>query len=84
LSPNYDILQAVRETVRALPILFEAFHVKGHQDCTKRWKELNAYTQINVLADGQADKIYQKDPGQTGIFPTWVTGTRAALFQDDR
>jgi hypothetical protein len=67
-----------------LPIQIEVFHVKGHQDHTKRWEELNAYAQINVLADEQAEKIYRKTPGQTGIFPTWVTGTRAALFQEDR
>jgi hypothetical protein len=84
LSPDYDILQAIRETVGALPIQIKVFHINGHQDRTKRWEELNAYAQINVLADEQADKIYRKDPGQTSIFPTWVTGTRAALFQDDR
>jgi hypothetical protein len=42
------------------------------------------HAQINVLADEQADRIYQKDPGQAGISPIWVTGTQAALFQDDR
>jgi hypothetical protein len=84
LSPDFDILQAIQETVRALPIQIKVFHVKGHQARTKRWEELNVHAQINVLADEQADKIYQKDPGHTGIFPTWVTGTRAALFQDDR
>jgi hypothetical protein len=34
----------------------EAFHVKGLHE--ERWEELNAYAQINVLTDKQADKIY--------------------------
>jgi hypothetical protein len=84
LSPDYDILQAIRETVQALPIQVEVFHVKSHQDRTKQWEDLNAHAQINVLADEQAERIYHKDPGNTGIFPTWVTGTRAALFHDNR
>jgi hypothetical protein len=67
-----------------LPIQVKVFHVKGHQDRTNRWEELNAYAQINELADEQAEGIYQKDPGHIGIFPTWVSGTHAALFQDDR
>jgi hypothetical protein len=36
-----------------------------------------------VLADRQADNIYRKPPGRTGVIPTWVPfvpGTRAALF----
>jgi hypothetical protein len=84
LSPDYDILQAIHKIRCTLPIDIEVFHVKAHQDRTKRWDELDPYAQINVLADEQAEKIYHKDPANTGIFPMWVPGTRAALYHDDR
>jgi hypothetical protein len=57
--------------------------VKGHQDNKKSWDKLDMRAQINVLADRQADEIYRKSPGRTGLFPTWVPGTGAALFHND-
>jgi hypothetical protein len=84
LSPDYDIMQAIRTTLKDLPISTEIYHVKGHQDQQKHWSELDPCAQINVLADRQANAIYQKSPGQTGLFPTWVTGTRAALFHGNK
>ena len=83
LSPDYDIMQAIRTTLKALPILTDIFHVKGHQDRHKEWDDLDIYAKINVLADQQAEAIYRKPPRRTGIFPTWVPGTRAALFHGD-
>jgi hypothetical protein len=83
LSPDYDILQAIRTTLRALPVPTIIEHVKGHQDTTKCWDKLDIRAQINVLADRQADAIYRKPPGRTGLFPTWVPGTGAALFHND-
>ena len=80
LSPDYDILQAIRSTIAALPLNINIFHVKSHQDLIKPFKELPPAAQINVLADQQADAIYNKRPHRTGLFPTWVPGTRAALF----
>jgi hypothetical protein len=80
ISPNFDILQAIRTTLNALPIQMEIEDVKGHQDRHKPWEELDARAQINVLADRQADAIYKTPPGRTGLIPTWVPGTRAALF----
>jgi hypothetical protein len=66
---------------QALPIRTEIAHVKGHQDRHKQWDELDIRAQINVIADRQANDIYRKPPGRTGVFPTWVPpGTRAALF----
>jgi hypothetical protein len=80
LSPDYDILQAIRSTIDALPITTNIFHVKSHQDQVKPFEELTPDAQINVLADRQADAIYNKRPHRTGLFPTWIPGTRAALF----
>jgi hypothetical protein len=80
LSPDYDILQAIRTTIAALPITTNIFHVKSHQDRQKPFAELTPDAQINVLADHQAEAIYTKRPHRTGLFPTWVPGTRAALF----
>ena len=80
LSPDYDILQAIRTTLEDLPLPTEIFHVKSHQDKNKKWDELNNFAQINVLADRQANEIYSIRPRLTGLFPTWVPGTRAALF----
>jgi hypothetical protein len=83
LSPAYIIMQAIRVTIKTLPIQTTIFHVKAHQDQHKAWEELDKYAQINVLADKQADKIYGKTSGQTRPFPTWVPGTLAALFDSN-
>jgi hypothetical protein len=84
LSPDYDILQAVRRMLKELPISTDIFHVKAHQDQTKSWAELNGTAKIKVLADKQAAKIYGKAKDRTGLFPTWIPGTQAALFHDDK
>jgi hypothetical protein len=83
LSPNYDIMQAIQKTIGPGITNF-IFHVKGHQDQDKQWSELDPCAQMKVLADRQANAIYQKLPEHTGLFPTWVPGTCAALFHDDR
>jgi hypothetical protein len=80
LSPDYDILQAIRTLLHTLPIVTNIFHVKSHQDKIKSFEELTFEAQINVLADRQAESIYSKPIHHTGLFPTWVPGTHAALF----
>jgi hypothetical protein len=45
------------------------------------WHELDLRAKINVLA---ADNIYRKQPRRTGLFPSWLPGTRAALFHGER
>ena len=80
LNPDYDIMQAIRTTIATLPIATDIFHVKSHQDKTKPFDELTPDAQINVLADRQAAAIYTLAPHRTGLFPTWVPGTCAALF----
>ena len=51
---------------------------------TKPWHELDLRAKINVLADRQADAIYRKQPRRTGLFPSWIPSTRAALFHSKR
>jgi hypothetical protein len=48
------------------------------------WHELDIREKINVLADQQADAIYKKPLRQTGLFPSWIPGTRAALFHGEQ
>jgi hypothetical protein len=86
LSPNFDILQAIRTTKRKeLPIRMDIAHGKGHQDRHKLWHELDIHEKINVLADRQANAIYKTPLWLTGLFlPTWIPGTRAALFHGER
>jgi hypothetical protein len=80
LSPDYDILQAIRTLLKKLPITTNIIHVKSHQDLIKPFEELTYEAQINVLADRQAEAIYSKPIHRTGLFPSWVPGTTAALF----
>jgi len=80
ISSDFDILQAIRTTIENLPIRTNIAHVSSHQDDTTPWDELDNRAKINVLADKVAGSIYHKGPGETGLFPTWVPGTAAALF----
>jgi hypothetical protein len=82
LHADHDILQAIRSVITTLPIPVDIFHVKSHQDLLKPFEDLPPPAQINVLADHHADAIYQLSPNHTGLFPTWVPGTRAALFHN--
>jgi hypothetical protein len=80
LSPDYDILQAIRTLLKKLPITTNIIHVKSHQDLIKPFEELTFEAQINILAVRQAEAIYSKPIHRTGLFPSWVPGTTAALF----
>ena len=51
MNPDYDIIQAIRTIIPTLPIKLDIFHIKGHQDRTKAFKDLSPYAQLNVLAD---------------------------------
>ena len=51
LSPDHDILQAIRTILDDLPIRTDISHVHSHQDRHKLWHELDRREQINVLAD---------------------------------
>jgi hypothetical protein len=84
LSPDYDILQVIRTILIDLPIRTDIAHVCGHQDRHKLLHKLDNREQINVLADKQANAIYRKPQHQTGLFPSWIPGTRAALFHSEQ
>jgi hypothetical protein len=83
-QPDFDILQAIRTKLNELPIQMDIAHVKGHQDRHKLWQELDIHEKINVLADRQANAIYKKPLQLTELFPTWIPGTRAALFHGEQ
>jgi hypothetical protein len=55
-------MQAIRTRILALPIPIDIFHIERHQDNNKHWLKLDPSAQINILADRQADAIYQKLP----------------------
>jgi hypothetical protein len=58
ISPDFDILQAIRTKLNELPTRTDVAHVKEHQDRHKLWHELDLHEKINVLlADRQANAI---------------------------
>jgi hypothetical protein len=75
--------QSALSSTSYLPIRMDISRVHGHQDRHKLWHELDRREQINVHADRQANAIYRK-PQQTGLFPSWIPCTRAALFHCDQ
>jgi hypothetical protein len=83
LSPDYDIIQAIRTIIDDMPIKLDIFHVKSHQDRQKPYDELTPYAQINIQADHHANNLHDIAPHLTGLFPTWIPGTKAALFRDN-
>jgi hypothetical protein len=85
-SPNFDILQAIRTKLNELPIRTDTCH-RTRQQGTPRLNQTVSQTRPsskNQCADRQADKIYRKQlyrkqPRRTGLFPSWIPGTRPAL-----
>ena len=80
MSPDYDIIQAIRMIIPTLPIKLDIFHIKGHQDRTKAFEDLSPYAQLNVLADRHTEQIHHTPANQIGMFPQWIPGTAVALF----
>ena len=80
MTPDYDIIQAIRKIIPKLPIKLDIFHIKGHQDRTKAFEELSPYAQLNVLADRHAEQLHHTPANHIGMFPQWIPGTEAALF----
>jgi hypothetical protein len=79
LSPDYDIIQATKLLIAKLPIKVDIFHVKSHQDQHQPYNALTPYAQINVLADHHTNALHETPPSMTGLFPTWIPGTRATF-----
>ena len=80
MSPDYNIIQAIRTIIPTLPIKLDIFHIKGHQDRTKAFEDLTPYAQLNVLADKHTKQLHNIPANQIGMFPQWIPGTTAALF----
>ena len=84
LNPDYDIIQAIQQLIPTLPIKVKLYHVKSHQDESTPFPELNPHAQINVLADAHATAIHNMPPNTTGLFPSWIPNTRAALYHQNQ
>ena len=80
LTPDFDIIQAIREMINTLPIAVDIFHVQAHQDRDKPFDDLKPFAQLNILADRYANQLHQQSPSSVGIFPHWLPGTTVALF----
>ena len=81
LCPDHDIIQGIRTLRTQLPFDTRFSHVKSHQDQQHPFANLPPAAQINILADQHASAIHQKQANRTGLFPTWIPGTRAALHR---
>ena len=84
LHPDYDIIQAIHTLIPQLPIKINLHHVKSHQDRNNPTSNLHPHAQINILADAHANDIHSMPPHTTGLFPTWVPNTKAALFHGNQ
>ena len=62
LTPDFDIIQAIRRLLKKLPIPVDIFHIKAHQDHEKPYDELNPFAQINILVDTYANQLHQCSP----------------------
>ena len=80
LTPDFDIIQAIQTLLNELPIMVDIFHVKLHQDHEKPFDKLTLYAKMNVLADRYAEHLHSQPKTAIGIFPSWIPGTKAALF----
>ena len=80
MTPDYDIIQAIRKIIPNLPIQLDIFHIKGHQDHTKAFEDLSPYAQLNVLADQHAEQLHHTPATHIGMIPQWTPGTEVALF----
>ena len=83
LTPDFDIIQAIGKIIKELPIKVDIFHVKSHQDRDKSFNELTPYAKMNVLANCYAEYLHSQPETMIGIFPSWIPGTKAALFHGD-
>ena len=81
LTPDFDIIQAIWMLIHELPIKVNIFHVKSHQDRNHPFDKLTPYAQMNVLVDHYAEYLHSQPETTIGIFPSWIPGTKAALYQ---
>ena len=82
LTPDFDIIQAIRKLIPALPIPVGIFHVKAHQDQDQSFDDLSPYAQLNIMADHYAEHLHHCPSSTIGLFPTWIPGTIVGLFHN--
>jgi hypothetical protein len=81
LRADFDIIQGICTLCDRLPLIIDVSHVKSHQDQSTPFAQLTPDAKLNVLADKNSNCIHTKRSSRTGNFPTWVPGTRAALYR---
>jgi len=84
LKADYNIIQAIQEQNRKLPLELCVSWVKGHQDRDKMWGELTSAAKANVYADKTCDETHDRPVLQSAVFPTQVPGTKATLLHKGR
>jgi hypothetical protein len=63
-NPNwkgFGIVSMIRYQLRNSAITWKCRHVKGHQDDAEKFKDLDAASQANVIADENAKEEWKKD-----------------------
>ena len=83
LTPDFDIIQALWKLIDNLLMKVDIFHVKSHQDRDKPFDELTPYAKMNVFADRYAEYLHAQPETMIGVFPSWLPGTKAAIFHGD-
>ena len=62
-NPNwkcFDIVSMIRSQLRASTIVWKHRHVKGHQDDEETFRDLDAQSQANIIADEKAKNEWKK------------------------
>jgi hypothetical protein len=75
LIPHYDILQAIRAILHDLRIHTDIAHVKVAPSCGMN---------LTLVHQKSMCSLTNKLIPSTGLFPSWIPGTRAALFHGEQ
>jgi hypothetical protein len=80
-KPDWDVVQAIVETVRSFPLNADYQHVSGHQDKHKPKHKLDLLGQLNVEADDYAGQYLVSNGAYRPIIP--LSPTRPVGFDLD-
>jgi hypothetical protein len=80
LSPDWDVIQALSATTRALP-RSQTKWIRGHQDADKPRETLSHAAQLNCEADDEAGD-YQDNFGEERLIAPMLPNTHAHLVID--
>jgi hypothetical protein len=83
ISSDWDVLQAIVNTLRLFDQTPFVSHVKGHQDDTTTYALLPLEAQLNVDADSAAT-LFQADHGATRYLVPIIAGNSAQLNIDNK